>query len=70
MEVNYGIERFKFNRPVLVDDQVQLRAKLIAISDLRGITKVTIEANLDIKGQAKPAYTGNVVFLYHFNSSI
>ncbi|WP_231491991.1 MaoC family dehydratase [Pedobacter sp. Leaf170] len=67
MEVNYGIEKFKFNRPVLVNDEVQLRAKLIAICDLRGITKVVIEANLDIKGQAKTAYTGNVVFLYHFN---
>lgn len=67
MEVNYGIEKFKFNKPVLVNDEVQLRAKLIAISDLRGITKVVIEANLDIKGQTKTAYTGNVVFLYHFN---
>ena len=66
MEVNYGIEKFKFNKPVLVNDEVQLRAKLIAISDLRGITKVVIEANLDIKGQTKTAYTGNVVFLYHF----
>ncbi|WP_231459867.1 MaoC family dehydratase [Pedobacter sp. Leaf132] len=67
MEVNYGIEKFKFNRPVLVNDEVQLRAKLIAICDLRGITKVVIEANLDINGQTKTAYTGNVVFLYHFN---
>ncbi|MFC3363829.1 hypothetical protein ACFOG5_11670 [Pedobacter fastidiosus] len=50
----------------MVNDEVQLRAKLISISDLRGITKVVIEANLDIKGQTKPAYTGNVVFLYHF----
>ena len=67
MEVNYGIEAFKFKQPVLVNDEVQLRAKLIAISDLRGITKVVIEANLDIKGQTKTAYTGNVIFLYHFN---
>jgi len=66
MEVNYGIEKFRFNRPVLVNDEVQLRAKLMRISDLRGITKVEIEANLDIKGEKKPAYTGNVVFLYHF----
>jgi acyl dehydratase len=67
MEVNYGIEKFKFNRPVLVNDQVQLRAKLISISDLRGITKVVIQADLDIMGQTKTAYTGNVVFLYHFS---
>lgn len=66
MEVNYGIEKFKFNLPVLVNDKVQLRAKLITIANLRGITKVTIEANLDVQGKTKPAYTGNVVFLYHF----
>ena len=67
MEVNYGIENFMFNQAVRVDDQVMLRAKLISISDLRGITKVVIQADLDIKGATITAYTGNVVFLYHFN---
>ncbi|KLT63975.1 MaoC/PaaZ C-terminal domain-containing protein [Pedobacter sp. BMA] len=67
MEVNYGIENFKFNQEVRVDDEVMLRAKLISISDLRGITKVVIQADLDIKGSTVTAYTGNVVFLYHFN---
>jgi len=66
MEINYGIESFKFGQPVLVDSQVQLKAKLISITDLRGVTKVVIEATLIIKDQPKPAYTGNVVFLYHF----
>jgi len=66
MEINYGIESFKFGQPVLVDSQVQLKAKLISIVDLRGVTKVTIEATLLIKDQIKPAYTGNVLFLYHF----
>lgn len=66
MEINYGIECFKFGQPVLVDDEVQLKAKLNTIVNLRGVTKVIIEAILVIKGQPKPAYTGNVVFLYHF----
>lgn len=66
MEINYGIESFKFGQAVLVDSQVQLKAKLKAITNLRGITKVTIEAKLVIKDEAKPAYTGDVVFLYHF----
>lgn len=67
MEINYGIENFKFGHPVLVNSEVQLKAKLISIADLRGVTKVVIEANLTIKGLAKSAYKGNVVFLYHFN---
>ena len=66
MEINYGIERFKFGQAVLVDNEVQLKAKLMSISNLRGITKVTIKATLVIKDQPKPAYVGDVVFLYHF----
>jgi acyl dehydratase len=66
MEINYGIEEFRFGHPVVVDSKVRLKAKLISIADLRGVTKVVIEANLIIEGQAKSAYKGNVVFLYHF----
>lgn len=66
MEINYGIESFRFGQPVLVNNEVQLKAKLNSIADLRGVTKVVIEAILTIKDQKKPAYTGNVVFLYHF----
>ncbi|WP_316813883.1 MaoC family dehydratase [Pedobacter heparinus] len=66
MEINYGIESFKFGQPVLVNDEVQLKAKLKSIVNLRGITKVVIEANLVIKDQQKSAYTGDVLFLYHF----
>ena len=66
MEINYGIESFKFGQPVLVDSEIQLKAKLNSITNLRGTTKVVIEATLVIKDQPKPAYTGNVVFLYHF----
>jgi len=66
MEVNYGIESLKFGQAVLVDSEVQLKAKLNTIVNLRGVTKVVIEATLMIKDQIKPAYTGSVIFLYHF----
>jgi acyl dehydratase len=68
MEINYGIESFKFGQAVLVDNEVRLKAKLKSIVNLRGITKVNIEAILEIKDQAKPAYVGDVMFLYHFIS--
>ncbi len=67
MEINYGIESFKFGQAVVVNSEVQLKAKLKSIANLRGITKVIIEAVLIIKDQPKPAYTGDVMFLYHFN---
>lgn len=66
MEINYGIENLKFGQPVKVDSEVQLKAKLKSIANLKGITKVVIEAILAIKNEVKPAYIGDVVFLYHF----
>ncbi|MFC3560567.1 MaoC family dehydratase [Pedobacter jamesrossensis] len=66
MEINYGIERFRFGQAVIVGSEVQLKAKLLSIANLRGTTKVVIQATLIIRGESKPAYTGDVIFLYHF----
>src|SRR3984885_15310478 len=66
MQINYSIENIKFAQPVKVDSPVRLHAKLVAIVNLRGITKATIGVTMEIEGQNKPAYNGEVVFLYHF----
>ncbi|WP_448138491.1 MaoC family dehydratase [Sphingobacterium siyangense] len=68
MEINYGIENFKFGQAVPVNSKVQLQAFAKSISNLRGTIKVTIEAKLVIENQEKPAYVGDVLFLYHFNT--
>jgi acyl dehydratase len=68
MQINYGIDNIKFAQPVVVDSQVRLIARLVAIVNLRGITKATIGVTMEIDGEKKPAYTGEVVFLYHFNT--
>ena len=67
MEINYGIENFKFGQPVLVNSEVQLQVLVKSVSNLRGTVKVVIHATLNIRDNAKPAYTGDVIFLYHFN---
>jgi acyl dehydratase len=67
MMINYGIEKLKFNQPVLVNQEVRMRARLNAIVNLRGITKFEVDATLEIKGNSKPAFKGILVFLYHFN---
>jgi acyl dehydratase len=64
--VNYGIESLKFNQSVTVNSRVRLRASLIDIKDLRGITRAHMKATLEIEGSAKPAYDAVIVFLYHF----
>ena len=66
MQINYSIDNIRFGQAVVVDSRVRLKAKLAAIINLRGITKATIGVEMEIEGQKKPAYTGEVVFLYHF----
>ena len=66
MQVNYGIEKFKFMEAVRVNDEVRLVVKVSSIKDLRGICKAEMDIKLEIKDRKKPAYTGTIVFLYHF----
>jgi len=66
LQVNYGIEKLKFNQPVKVNSRVRLVAKVDEVLNLRGVTKATIGVKLEIEGNRKPAYEGQVVFLYHF----
>lgn len=66
MQVNYGIEKFKYMEAVRAGDEVRLKVKVASIRDLRGICKAEMKMSLEIKDRKKPAYTGNVLFLYHF----
>lgn len=68
LQVNYGIEKLKFNQPVLVNSKVRLVAKVISAVNLRGVTKAVIGVKLEIEGNKKSAYDGEIIFLYHFNS--
>lgn len=67
MLVNYGIERFKFGQPVLVNSRVRTHVWLVSIANLRGISKVQLRVQMEIEGNKKPAFEGEIVFLYHFN---
>jgi acyl dehydratase len=66
-QINYGIENFKYNQPVLVNSRVRLHVNVGSVVNLRGTTKATMSVKLEIEGNKKPAYTGEIVFLYHFN---
>ena len=67
MLVNYGIEKLKFNQPVLVNSEVRLRVILQSLVNLRGIAKAEMAVELEIKDNKKPAFTATIIFLYHFN---
>jgi acyl dehydratase len=66
MMVNYGIENFKFIKPVLVDSEIRLVASLKSIVDLRGTSKAVLNVTIEIKGERKPAAQGDIIFLYTF----
>ncbi|EKB49495.1 MaoC family dehydratase [Cecembia lonarensis] len=68
MMVNYGIENLRFAQAVLVNREVRLNAHLKNVVNLRGTIKAEVEVKLEIKDQRKPAFTGVLVFLYHFNA--
>jgi acyl dehydratase len=67
MLVNYGIEKLKFNQPVVVNSRVRARVKLVSLADLRGITKAQLKITLEIEGSKKSAFDTILTFLYHFN---
>ena len=66
MMVNYGIDDFRFNQSVRVNDRIRLHTSLLDIKDLRGITRAHMRAVLEIEGNKKPAFEGTILFLYHF----
>lgn len=67
MMINYGIESLRFAQAVVVDSEVRLVAKLKNVANLRGTVKAEVEVKLEIKDQKKPAFTGVLIFLYHFH---
>lgn len=67
MLINYGIESLRFGQPVLAGDQVRLKVVLQNITNLRGIAKAELSVEMEIKDKPKPAFSGVLQFLYHFN---
>jgi len=66
MLVNYGIEDFRFNQPVLVNSRIRTRVILRSVTNLRGITKIQLNICMEIEGNKKSAFEGTMTFLYHF----
>lgn len=66
MLVNYGIENLKFGVPVVVDSEVRIVAKLKSLTNLRGTAKAVVDVVMEIKDSRKPAFKGEIVFLYQF----
>lgn len=64
--INYGIEKFKFNQPVIVENEIRLSVKLVSLINLRGVAKAEMKVTMEIKDCPKNAFEGVIVFVYHF----
>ena len=67
MMVNYGIEKLRFQQPVLVNTDLRVRVFLQSLNNLRGVIKAQMKVIMEIRDSKKPAFEGEVIFLYHFN---
>ena len=68
MVVNYGMEKLRFNHPVVVDSRIRAKVSLESIANLRGIARIQVKIILEIEGVKKPAYDCLATFLYHFEN--
>ncbi len=66
MMVNYGMDKMKFGQAVKSGQSIRLVADLLAIENLRGVTKAQIKFAIEIKDCPKKALTGVATFLYYF----
>lgn len=64
--INYGIDKLKFNAPVVVNSRVRVRLSVDSAVNLRGISKICTKARMEIDGNKKPAFEGYVTFLFKF----
>lgn len=55
MGVNYGLNRVRFINPVKVGSRLRAHFKLLSYEPLEGGAQLTVEATIEIEGQAKPA---------------
>jgi acyl dehydratase len=55
MGVNYGLNRVRFIHPVRVGSRLRAHFKLASYEPLDGGAQLTVEATIEIEGQAKPA---------------
>lgn len=64
--MNYGLDKMKFQQPVLSGQHVCMRTRLEEIMNLRGAIKTTIKFTIEIQETGKKALEGLATFIYYF----
>ena len=64
--MNYGMDKMKFNQPVLSGQHIRMKTKLEELANLRGAIKTTIKFTIEIQETGKKALEGLATFIYYF----
>lgn len=64
--MNYGMDKMKFQQPVLSGQHVCMRTRLEEVMNLRGAIKTTIKFTIEIQETGKKALEGLATFIYYF----
>ena len=64
--MNYGMDKMKFNQPVLSGQHIRMTTKLEELANLRGAIKTTIKFTIEIQETGKKALEGLATFIYYF----
>jgi acyl dehydratase len=67
MTVNYAIDNIRFAQPVVVDSRVRLNVTVAHVKKIKQMVKSVLNVTMEIEGNKKPAFTGKITFLYHYN---
>ena len=65
MAVNYGLNRVRFPAPVPVGAEVRLRARVVAVDEVRDGVQLTVEFTMEVRGSDKPALVAEALYRYH-----
>jgi acyl dehydratase len=62
--VNYGLNKVRFPTPLKADARYRLSLRLNEVKDINGGVEGTMQATVEVEGEAKPACAAEMVFRF------
>lgn len=66
--INYGIDKFSFINPVMVNSRVRLHVSLKTAWDIKTTCMAKMHCQMEIENQEKPAFEGLITLVYYFKN--
>ncbi len=62
--VNYGLNKVRFPAPLKAGARYRVALQLVLVNDIKGGVEGTMQATVEIEGEAKPACAAELVFRF------